>query len=122
VIPLSKQAAPAMTSEDLTRLFVDRANAHDAAGMAELYAEDAVMAWPPGELTTGRAAIRAVFEELVRQIPERPQEQPLQTLVAGDLAFTSTPAAGGGGVRAQVARRQPDGSWLRVLDRPQFDQ
>ena len=111
----------AKTPEDLTRLYVERANAGDAAGMAALYEPDAVVAYPTGELTGGREALRAVFAELVRRMPNRPPEAPLTTLVAGDLALTATPAAGDGGVRAQVARRQPDGTWLRLLDRPQFD-
>ena len=34
----------ARTPEDLTRLFVERANAGDADGLAALYAPDAVMA------------------------------------------------------------------------------
>ncbi|NED83655.1 DUF4440 domain-containing protein, partial [Streptomyces sp. SID11233] len=48
----------ALRPEDLTRLFVERANAGDADGVAALYAEDAVMAYPPGNVTVGRAAIR----------------------------------------------------------------
>ena len=44
--------------EDLTRLFVQRANAGDAAGVAALYEDDAVMAYPPGDQTVGREAIR----------------------------------------------------------------
>ena len=111
----------ARTPEDLTRLYVERANAGDAEGMAALYEPDAVVAYPTGELTVGREALQAVFAELVKQMPSRPPEAPLTTLIANDLALTSTPAAGGGGVRAQVARRQPDGSWLRILDRPQFE-
>ena len=43
--------------EDITRLFVERANAGDPEGIAALYEEHAVMAYPPGALTTGRAAI-----------------------------------------------------------------
>jgi hypothetical protein len=38
----------------------------------------------------------------------------------GDLALTSTRPADDAVARAQVARRQPDGTWLRVLDRPEF--
>ncbi len=55
----------ARTPEDLTRLFVERANAKDAAGLAELYEEDAVMAYPPGSQTVGRAAIRELWEKLL---------------------------------------------------------
>jgi ketosteroid isomerase-like protein len=48
----------AMKPEDLTRLFVERANAKDAEGLSLLYEETAVMAYPPGEQTVGRPAIR----------------------------------------------------------------
>jgi hypothetical protein len=44
----------------------------------------------------------------------------LPTLVCGDIALTSTPPKDGAGARAQVVRRQPDGTWLRVLDQPEF--
>jgi hypothetical protein len=47
-------------------------------------------------------------------------EKPLPTLHCGDLELTSTPALDEAGARAQVVRRQPDGTWLRVLDRPDF--
>ena len=47
--------------EDLTRLFVARANAGDAAGIAALYEPGAVMAYPPGSQTTGREAIQALW-------------------------------------------------------------
>lgn len=106
--------------EDLTRLFVERANAGDAEGMAALYEPGAVMAFPPGQVTVGREAIRAVFEQLLKVMPHRPPEEPLPTVANDDLALTSTRAADGSGARAQVARRQPDGTWLRVLDRPDF--
>jgi ketosteroid isomerase-like protein len=109
----------AMHPEDITRLFVERANARDAAGIAALYEEDAVMAFPPGEQTVGRAAIRALWEKVLAQGPHFEFEDPLPTLVSGDIALTSTPAKDGTGVRAQVVRRQADGSWLRLLDQPE---
>jgi hypothetical protein len=39
-----------------------------------------------------------------------------------DLALTSTRSADNTGVRVQVLRRQPDGSWLRIIDRPEVPQ
>jgi len=39
----------AQNPEDLTRLFVERANDGDAAGIAALYEPEAVMAYPPGQ-------------------------------------------------------------------------
>jgi uncharacterized protein (TIGR02246 family) len=110
----------ALTPEDLTRLFVERANAKDAAGIAALYEEDAVMAYPPGEVTAGREAIRAFWEKALPAAARFQPESPLPTLVSGDLALTATPPKDGAGARAQVVRRQADGSWLRVLDQPEF--
>jgi len=51
-------------------------------------------------------------EDVTRLVVER--------LNAGDdLALTSTRSADNTGVRVQVLRRQPDGSWLRIIDRPE---
>ncbi|GIM81445.1 hypothetical protein Sar04_02200 [Salinispora arenicola] len=110
----------AMKPEDITRLFVERSNAGDAEGVAALYEQDAVMAYPPGGQTVGRAAIQALWEKVLANRPHFEPEEPLPTLVSGDLALTSTPPSDGAGARAQVVRRQPDGSWLRVLDQPEF--
>jgi ketosteroid isomerase-like protein len=106
--------------EDLTRLFVQRANAGDAEGIAALYEAEAVMAYPAGSQTTGRDAIRALWQKILPNAPRFEPEPPLPTLVSGDIALTSTVALDGAGGRAQVARRQPDGSWLRVLDQPEL--
>jgi uncharacterized protein (TIGR02246 family) len=106
--------------EDLTRLFVERANAGDAEGLAELYEPDAVLAFPPGSETVGRDAIRAVMQGLVEHGPgEFPHEELLPTLRIGDIALTATKPQDGTGGRAQVVRRQADGTWLRILDRPE---
>ena len=110
----------ALKPEDLTRLFVERANAKDAAGIAELYEEDAVMAYPPGRQTVGRDAIRALWAELLPKMGRFEPEPPLPTLISGDIALTATPPKDGAGARAQVVRRQPDGTWLRLLDQPEF--
>lgn len=104
--------------EDITRLIVQRLNAGDAEGVAALYEPDAVMAFPPGQETRGRPAIRAVYETLIAAGVRFEPEPPLPTCRLGDLALTATAARDGAGGRAQVARRQPDGSWLRILDRP----
>lgn len=110
----------ALRPEDLTRLFVERSNAGDAEGVALLYEDDAVLAYPPGGQTVGRAAIQALWEKVLESRPHFEQEPPLPTLVSGDIALTSTPPKDKAGARAQVVRRQADGSWLRVLDQPEF--
>jgi uncharacterized protein (TIGR02246 family) len=106
--------------EDLTRLFVERANAGDAKGIAALYEEEAVMAYPPGEVTVGREAIRSLWEKVLEKAPRFEPEDSLPTLLSDGIALTSTAPKDGAGARAQVARRQPDGTWLRVLDQAEF--
>jgi len=110
----------AMTPEDITRLFVERSNAGDADAVADLYEDDAVMAYPPGGQTVGRAAIRDLWASVLANGPTFEPEEPLPTLVSGDIALTSTIARDGTGVRVQVVRRQPDGSWKRLLDVPEL--
>ena len=110
----------ALEPEDLTRLFVGRANAGDAAGIAELYEEQAIMAYPPGGQTVGRDAIRQLWEKVLSTKPHFEQEAPLPALVSGDIALCATIAKDGAGGRAQVVRRQGDGTWLRLLDLPEL--
>jgi uncharacterized protein (TIGR02246 family) len=110
----------ALQPEDITRLFVERSNAGDAEGVAALYEEDAVLAYPPGGQTVGRAAIQELWASVLEHAPHFEPEEPLPTLISGDIALTSTPAKDGAGARAQVVRRQADGSWLRLLDQPEL--
>lgn len=110
----------ARTPEDITTLFVQRLNERDADGMAELYAPDAVMAYPPGQTTAGRDAIRAVLAQFAAHAPlPVSQEESLPAVRYGDVALTSTPSKDGTGLRVQVTQRQLDGSWLRIIDRPE---
>lgn len=87
---------------------------------AALYEEGAVMAYPPGNVTAVRAAIRELWEKPLPGMPRFSPEEPLPALVSGGIALTATVAKDGTGTRAQVARRQPDGSWLRLLDQPEI--
>jgi ketosteroid isomerase-like protein len=107
--------ARATEPEDLARLWVERANAGDAEGLAELYEEDAVLAFPIGQTHVGRDAIRRAFEGLLKHVTSFEMEEPLPTLRHGDIALTSTVPADNSRGRYQVARRQPDGTWLRIL-------
>ena len=116
---MSGEYVGALTPEDITRLFVERANAGDADGIADLYEEDAVMAFPPGQLTRGREAIRDLMAKAFSGQQTVAVEQSLPTLYAGDIALTATPSADDKGTRVQVVRRQPDGTWKRVIDRPE---
>lgn len=105
--------------EDLARMFVERANAGDAEGLAALYEQDAVLAFPPGRTTVGREAIKKVLVEMLAHASHFEEEEALPTVRNGDLAITSTRPADNTGGRVQVVRLQPDGGWLRVMDRPE---
>ena len=111
--------AKAMQPEDVTRLVSARLNAGNAAGVAALYEPLAVLAYPADRPVTGREAIRAVYQHMVEAGVTFAIETPLPTVRFEDLALTSTRSAGNTGVRVQVLRRQPDGSWLRIIDRPE---
>ena len=107
----------AATPEDLARFLVERVNAGDLEGVVALYEADAVLALPDGGVAAGREAIRSFYAALLAGRPTfRPGPQ-WPALVSGDLALTSTRLLAGGAT-AEVARRQPDGSWRWVLDRP----
>jgi ketosteroid isomerase-like protein len=90
------------------------------AGIPTALYEDAVMAYPPGDQTVGRAAIQALWEQVLEHARHFEPEDPLPTPISGDIELTATAARDGAGARAQVLRRQPDGSWLRLLDQPEF--
>ncbi|MFC9427825.1 YybH family protein [Streptomyces sp. NPDC056987] len=105
----------AKTPEDLARIWVELANSGDAEGLAELYEPDAVMAFPIGNTIVGREAIRKAFGQMLRAQTHYEMEEALPTLRHGDLALTSTVPADHSTGRYQVARLQPDGTWLRIL-------
>lgn len=70
----------------------------------------------------GRFAVRAglALGEGTGEQPHFEPEPALPTLMSGDIALTSTPPKDGASAWAQVLRRQPDGTWLRLLDQPEF--
>jgi len=100
---------------DLGRLFMELGNAGDVNGLVALYEPDAVLAFPPGQITIGRQAIRRVYEQLLATNPKfQGDTQP--ALINGEFALTSTRFPGG--ATAEVAHRQTDGTWLWILDQP----
>ncbi|MDF5751509.1 nuclear transport factor 2 family protein [Spongiactinospora sp. TRM90649] len=102
---------------DLNRFVVERLNAGDVDGLVELYEPDAVLALPGGGVATGRGEIRAAYEGIVAGRPVFTPGEPQPVLRSGDLALTAVRIAGGD-VTVEVARRQPDGTWLWAIDNP----
>ncbi len=102
---------------DLGRYFIERANAGDVDGLVALYEPDAVLAFPPGHRATGHAEIRAVYEQFVAAAPVLSPGRQHPALVSGDVALTASTLTTGE-VTVEIARRQPDGSWLWAADDP----
>ena len=98
----------------LERLLVVRENLGDAERMAALYESDAVLAGD-GRKVVGRNAIRDFYSELIAAGRKFALGVQRPALISGDLALTST-VLPDGTVTAEVARRQPDGTWLWVID------
>ena len=106
--------------QDLEPFFVSRQRAGDIDGMLALYELDAVVdpgdGLANGQLIRGKEAIRAFFMEVVASGRKYNFGEQRAALISGDLALTSMRAPGGS-VTTEVARRQPDGTWLWVIDR-----
>ena len=92
------------------------------ASVAALYEPQAVLAYPADRPVTGREAIQAIHQRMVDAGVRFATETPLPSVTFENLALTSTHSADNTGVRVQVLRRQPDGSWLRIIDRPEVPQ
>lgn len=98
-------------------------NNQDIDGLMALYAEDASMVLVDGSIVTGLSAIREEWSGLLAMNGHITVRSRF-AIAAGDLAVLSnewTFEVGGeqiSSVTAEVARRQPDGGWLYVIDHP----
>ena len=120
----------ARTPEDVHHLFTQFFLAGDLDGMVGLYEPDAaaVMVPQPGPIVRGHAAIREGLSELLAFRPQF-ELRILKTLEIEDIAilyarwnFVGTDPDGNAvrmtGLTSDVVRRQPDGSWLLIIDNP----
>ncbi|HUB21832.1 MAG TPA: nuclear transport factor 2 family protein [Streptosporangiaceae bacterium] len=114
---VNAEPEPAAQPEDLSRYFLERANAGDVEGLVALYEPGAVLAFPPGRLAAGHEEIRKAYADLLADRPSFSSAGQQPVIRNGDLALTSTRLPGGGAT-VEVARRQPDGSWRWVIDQP----
>ncbi len=108
---------PARDPEDLARFFIERAKAGDVDGLVALYEPDAVLSGPGGQIMVGHEAIRQFYAGMFAQPPKFQASDQRPALRRDDLALTSSRLANGR-VTVEVARRQPDGSWLWAIDQP----
>ena len=100
---------------DLEKFFVERANRGDIEGLVALYEPNAIVADGHGKVAIGLNQIRELFVEFLANRPTLEPSLQAEALCSGDLALTSSRLSNGD-ITAEVARRQPDGSWLWVVD------
>lgn len=112
---------PALNPEDLARFFVLRANAGDVHGLLALYEPDAVLVGLQGQMMRGTEAIRNFYAGLLKDRPTFQAGEQRPALRQGNIALTSSRLTNGT-VTAEVARQQPDGAWLWMIDQPAIAQ
>ena len=117
----------ARTPEDVHRLWAEYFVAGDLDAMLSLYEPDATLAAGQGASVTGHRAIREVLAGFIA-IRRTFEIEIGRALRAGDIALLASSWRLEGerrgepyessGRTADVVRRQPDGSWLYVIDSP----
>ena len=106
---------PAKEPNDLERFFVERANAGDVEGLVALYESNATVACGDSEVLVGLDQIRKFFINFLASRPQLTPSIQAPALCSDNLALTSS-RLGNGDITAEIARRQPDGNWLWVVD------
>jgi uncharacterized protein (TIGR02246 family) len=113
---------------DAVRLVSERISARDVDGALALYEPDAAFTPQPGQVVTGRDAIRTALEGFASLSPrldgqvERVVESGEVALVLNRWRLEGTAPDGQpvemAGLSADVLRRQADGRWLVLIDDP----
>ena len=119
---------PARTPEEADQLIAQAITAGDLEAAVALYGPNASMVPEPGKVATGTAGIREALGGFLALKPKL-DLQLTNVVQAGDLALLTSKwtLAGTGpdgsavnlaGRGTEVVRRQPDGTWLFVIDNP----
>ena len=114
---------PAKIPQDIHSLFLDAFNRADVEALVALYEPNALLVTGNG-LALGHDAIRKAYEKIV--VDGAHMELTTQTVVESAEGLAVLHASwtydrGGSasaGVSTEVVRRQPDDSWLFVIDEP----
>ena len=115
--------APGRALQDIHPAVERTVNDGDVEGFVALYAADARLIGPDGSTLTGSDEIREAMVPLFA-LRGRMTVTTRAVVEVGDVALLSSEWSftGGdvhlGGIAAEVARRQPDGGWLYVVDHP----
>lgn len=118
----------ARTPEQVHHLFAERFKAGDLDGLVALYEDNAALAIQPGQVLTGKPAIREGVNGFLGMQGQFSME-PRVAVEGIDLALLCsnwTLAITGpdgqpttlAGCAIDVVRKQPDGTWLIAIDNP----
>lgn len=119
---------PAQKPEDVDAMFERGINAGDVEAVVALYEPEGTLVAMPGQPLTGREAIRAAIQGFV-DAGTNLKLVVNSVVIGGDVAmvyndWTGTMRGPDGatidisGKAIEICRRQPDGSWLFVIDDP----
>jgi uncharacterized protein (TIGR02246 family) len=118
----------AKTLRELHREFEAGFNSGDINGLVGLYEANAVLIPEPGRMAKGTAEIRTALESLLAPRPSIQLDTAATYETAEGIALLhgkwTLKAAGpdgpfeASGTSSEVARLQPDGRWLYLLDNP----
>lgn len=123
---------PAQEPQMLHQQFESAFNSGDIDALMALYEADCALVGAPGSVASGPEQVRAGLEGLLA-LQGKARLTTRDVVQVGDLALLScswtldgTGPDGQplsiGGATAEVARRQPDGRWLYVIDNAVADQ
>jgi ketosteroid isomerase-like protein len=111
---------PGQVIEQFTEYF----NSGDIEGLVSLYEDGAALIPEPGTVLTDAAGLRAALQGLL-DTKGTITIVSTSAMVTGDLALTHShwriDVPGGESIEhtsAEVARRQPDGTWKYAIDNP----
>lgn len=117
---------PATDPAEMHDLFSAAVNAKDTEAVLALYEPTGTAVHLDGSTRTGEPALRAMVDDLLSTI-DHIDGKTRKVIVSGDIALTSatwharlSTNEEAGGTTAEVARRQPDGTWRWVIDDPAF--
>ena len=119
----------AMKPAELHSLFTQAFNTGDVEALLDLYEPEAIFIPEPGQTAKGREAIREALApffalELPLTIETASAVETDDGLALLEAAWSACGTAADGsevdlsGRSSEVARRQPDGRWLYIIDDP----
>jgi uncharacterized protein (TIGR02246 family) len=117
---------PAFTPQEIHVLFERAFNAGDIEAMLALYEPSAVLV-AGGNPVRGHDAIRAALNMFVSngarmKLETRTVIESSEGLAVLHGAWSIGPPSATQGMSTEVVRRQPDGSWMFVIDNPSTPQ